>query len=74
MFGRRADRPQGEPEQNSIETEVERLTPVLREGTANVYTMPTGPGTTPRYVGSYSTEFDSGMLGEWQQRGYLVYS
>lgn len=70
MFGRRADRPQGEPV--SIEVEVKRLIPSLGEGMANVYTMPeTGHS---RYVGSYDTWKCADELRRYQELGYLVYS
>jgi hypothetical protein len=74
MF-RRADRPQGEPNmrEKEIDAVVRRLTPTVKPGMVNVYSNPDAGKGTSLLVAVKDAVLDAEDLGEWQQRGYILW-
>lgn len=74
MFGRRADRPEGEPmneNESNLDKMVRALTPVVKAGTYNIYRGEKKPGF-PDLVRTVSVH-DEQALAYYQRHGYIVW-
>lgn len=75
MFGRRADRPEGEPmneNESNLDKMVRALLPTVKPGTFNIYRGERKAGF-PDLVRTVSIH-DETALAYYQQQGYIVWA